>query len=271
MSEDYVLPEDTVAASPRRFEKTLRVLIFIAALCLSGELIWLLAIAPFRPFSAIDVSGYDGIEREVILANAGITSSSSFFSADVAVIEKALMSLSQLESVRVFKSFPGRLQITLEGRRPVATALASVNSETVPVVFDSRGVIFQVGGNEIDGLLSGRLPVISGIFIEDPFPGMKLPVFFVSLFLELEKIKISSPELLEAVSEIRINRKLFDTYDLLLYPVHKKIKIRLSELNEDILRYSLLMVDVLAAKEDGIDTLDFRSGIASYIPKEAAP
>jgi hypothetical protein len=40
--------------------------------------------------------------------------------------------------------------------------------------------------------------------------------------------------------------------------------------NEDILRYALLMVDVLSSGNEDIDTLDFRSGIASYIPKEAS-
>jgi cell division protein FtsQ len=44
----------------------------------------------------------------------------------------------------------------------------------------------------------------------------------------------------------------------------------LPELNEDLLRYTLLLVDVLASKESGIESLDFRSGIASYIPKEAS-
>ena len=270
MAEDYVLPEDVAEETPRRFEKTLRVLIIIALLCLVCELVWLFVITPFRPFSVIDVTGYLGIEREVILECAGVTSGSSYFSANAAAIEKALLGFNQIQSVKVRKSFPGKLEIALESRQPVALALASVSGATVPVVLDSQGVIFQVGGIEIDSSLPGRLPVISGIFIDDPYPGMKLPALLVPLLSELEKIRLAAPELLEAVSEFRINRKLFDTYDLFLYPVHKKIKIRLSELNEDSLRYCLLMVDVMAAKESSIDTLDFRSGIASYIPKEAA-
>jgi hypothetical protein len=46
--------------------------------------------------------------------------------------------------------------------------------------------------------------------------------------------------------------------------------VRIQELNEETLRYTLLMVDVLSQNESGIDSLDFRSGIASYIPKEAS-
>ena len=282
MAGDYILPEETVGAAPTRLEKVLRVIIVIAILCLAGELIWLLGIGPFRPLSRIDISGgetrisgaavnltYYGLARDDILAVAGITGKTSYFTADVKAIENSLMGLSQLESVRVFKHFPGRLQIILEGRRAVAAALASMGGNTVPVLIDSNGVVFKIGADETDGAFSTPLPVVSGLVIENPFPGMRLTALFTPLFVELERIKIAAPELLEAVSELRINRKAYDGYDLILYPVHRKIKVLLSELNEDLLRYTLLMLDVLSARGDVIDTLDFRSGIASYIPKEA--
>ena len=262
MAEDYCLQEP---AAPPRFEKLLKVFIVFACLCLAGELIWLLGISPFRKFTRIEISGYQGIGREEILAVAGINESSSFFSTDAGTIEQALMGISSLQSVKVFKYFPGRLHIALEDRRPLACALANQNGETVTVVFDSQGVIFDAG----EAALPSMLPLVSGIIIDSPYPGMKLPPLFIPFFTELEKIKLSSPELLNAVSEIKITRKPFDGFDLVLYPVHKRIKVRLSELNEDLLRYALLMVDVLSLREEGIDTLDFRSGIASYIPKEA--
>ena len=264
MAEDYLYEE---AAAPSRFEKFLKVFIIFAGLCLGGELVWLLGVSPWKSFSRIDISGFQGIGREEILAKAGITAYSSFFTLDSGMAEKALLELSSLESVRIFKHFPSRLQIVIEGRKAVAMALADLNGRTVPVKFDSQGVVFEVGGKgEPDQRI---LPIVSGLFIEDPRPGMRLSPSFVSFFRELEKIQISAPELLEAVSEIKINRKLYDSFDLVLYPAHKKIKVRINELNEDILRYTLLMVDVLSQKESGIDSFDFRSGIASYIPKEA--
>jgi len=264
---DYVLDN---SEAPTGFERFIRVFIVIAALCLGAELIWLLGISPFRPFSKIDITGLDGIDREEIFAMAGISASSSYFSTSAMKIENALMGISSIESARVFKFFPNRLRIVLESRKPVAFALASVNSKTVPVVFDSQGVIFEIGGKTLPGIY----PVISGLVIEDPVPGMRLPGPFIPFLKELEKIEMSAPELLSAVSEFRIYRKLFDGFDLILYPAHKKIKVRMSEINEDSLRYALLMVDVLSSdliSERGIDTLDFRSGIASYIPKEAYP
>jgi len=273
MAGDYVL--DTEA--PSGFEKFIKIFIVIAALCLGAELIWLLGISPFRPFTKIDITGIDGIDRAKVLSIAGISDSSSYFSTDTTVIENALMEISVIESAKVFKFFPGRMRIVLEARKPVAFALAASESGTVPVVFDSQGVIYEIGGKGLPDFY----PVISGLVIDNPVPGMRLPGLFIPFLKELEKIEISAPELLSAVSEFRINRKLFDGFDLILYPTHKRIKVRMSELNEDLLRYALLMVDVLSSdlqsKESRIDTLDFRSGIASYIPldvqssKEAYP
>ena len=267
MAADYVLP-DSVPST--RFERSLKAFITVSVLFLAGVLIWLLGIAPFRSFSEIDVSAYDGMSKEEILAKAGITNDSSYFSTNTQAAEKALMGLVCFESVRVFKHFPDRLQIVIEGRRAVASALASLDGKAVPVLFDSQGIIFQVGSDEKDSSLPSMLPLISGLVIEDPFPGMKLPAIFIPLFKELEKIEISAPELLAAVSELRICPRSFDGFDLILYPVHKRVKVHLSEVNEDLLRYTLLMVDILASKEPGIESLDFRSGIASYVPKEAS-
>ena len=266
MAEDYVLD----AAPVSRKDKFLKALIIVAALCLAGELIWLLGIVPFKAHLKIDISGQGGISREEILSKAALTEAASYFSVDARAIEKALSGFTTIESVKVLKHFPDRIHIVFEARRAVASIFAELNGFTVPVFFDSRGIIFQIGKEGKDEMALSGIPVISGLVIENPYPGMKLPAMFIPLFEELKKIEASAPKLLEAVSEIRINRKAFDSFDIVLYPVHKKIDIRLSELNEEMLRYSLLMIDVLASKGEGIESLDFRSGIASYIPKEAS-
>jgi len=270
MAGDYILEGETAAAAPRRFDKFLKTFIILAGLGLAGQLIWLMGITPFRPFSRIDISGFDGLTKEEIFAAAGITSSSSYYSTDTRAMEKALTGLYTLQSAKVFRHFPDRLQIVLEGQRAVASALASMGGRSVPVFFNSQGVVYRIGGDENESALSRQLPVISGLFIEDPVPGMRLPAMFLSLFRQLEKIQSSAPELLTAVSELRINPKPYDGFDLVLYPVHRKVKVRIHELNEDLLRYTLLMVDVLASKEPGIESLDFRSGIASYKPLEVS-
>ena len=261
----------------RRFDKILKIFIIMASLILAAELIWLLGVSPFRPLARIDISGLEAIgrgeiTREDVLFMAQIGNDMSYFNANPEMIERSLMRYSFLESARVYRHFPDRLHIVLEGRRAVASAFTSIGGITIPLLIDSQGVIFEIGTDVSNSAFS--LPVISGLIIEEPFPGMKLPDLFNSLFLELEKLQISSPLLLGAVSEIKINRRAWDAYDIEIFPMHSNIRVRLSELNEDILRYTLLMIDVLASNNGGlitgaVDSLDFRSGIASYVPREA--
>jgi cell division protein FtsQ len=250
---------------PSRTEKILKWIVIGIALVLGAELIWLLGVTPFMPFSRIDVSG-GVLDRETVLAGGGIRPWSSFVSLNIREAEKALRALPRVEEARVFKHFPDRLEIILEGRRATAVSLADLGGTLVPVLYDKKGVVFEVGFDE--SRKAESLPVVSGLVIEQPVPGMRLPAMFNSFLESLEAIEFSSPELLAAVSEIRINRNSFDGFDLILYPIHNRISVRLTELNEDLLRYSLLIVDVLAAEGSGIKTIDFRSGIASYTLNE---
>jgi cell division protein FtsQ len=270
MAGDYILNEETAAVAPRRLEKILKVVIVIAVLALGGKMVLLMGITPFSPLARVDVVGYSGLPHEHVLAAAGITASSTLFSIDRREIESSLAALPAIQSARVFRHFPDRLQIVLEGRRPVAAALVTVQGRTAPVFFDSQGVIFRIGAGNSGSVPAASMPIISGLVIENPVPGMRLPAMFAPFFRQLEMIGTTSPELLAAISEIRINPKPFDGFDLILYPVHRRITVRINELNEDTLRYTLLMVDVLAAREPRIASIDFRSSIASYVLREAS-
>jgi cell division protein FtsQ len=270
MAGDYIFSDDVAPvkeAESSRTEKILKWVILVVSVALGAELVWLLGVTPFMPFSRIEISGDSGLEREAVFSGGGISSQSSFISLNTRDTEKALRLLPQVESARVFKRFPDRLEIVLGGRKAAAVSLAFLDGRLVPVLFDKAGVIFQVGLNDEESRKAVSLPVVSGLVIEQPVPGMRLPAMFTSFLESLEQIELSAPELLAAVSEIRINRKSFDGFDLILYPVHNRISVRLSELNEELLRYTLLMVDVLAEKDSGIETIDFRSGMASYTMK----
>jgi cell division protein FtsQ len=275
MAGDYIFSDDLARGPgtvPSRTEKILKWIVLAISLVLAAELVWLLGVTPFMPFSRVDTSGDisgGGMDREAILAGAGISPRSSFVSLNTRETERALRALPKVGDAKVFKHFPDRLEIILEGRRAAAVSLANLDGVPVPVFYDKKGVIFQIGFNAgFDHEEESRnLPVVSGLVIEQPFPGMRLPAMFNPFLESLEEIELSSPELLDAVSEIRINRKSFDGFDLILYPVHNRISVHLSELNGELLRYTLLMVDVLAADGRGIRTIDFRSGIASYTPK----
>jgi hypothetical protein len=84
---------------------------------------------------------------------------------------------------------------------------------------------------------------------------------------DLESLRAKAPDLLSAVSEIRLVRNSTEGFDLVVYLQHQKIKVRLSGLNEEFLQYTLLIAEIVKAREPEIDTIDFRSGMASYFPK----
>lgn len=66
---------------------------------------------------------------------------------------------------------------------------------------------------------------------------------------------------------MKIEQKKYGGFDLLLYPVQTRIKVRTdSALNEDRLRYMMLTVDVIRQLNltARIEELDVRSGTASY-------
>jgi cell division protein FtsQ len=269
MSGNFVYSEDVLPAKPaaRGLEKGLKRLIIIAAIILGAECIWLFVVSPCMPLSTVEVNSFPGFDRAQALALAGIGQGASFVSVDAGAVEKALESYHLVESARVIKRFPDRLRIYLEPRRPVALSLAEVSGRVLPLYFDRDGVVFKIGGG--DGV-PDKLPIISGLVFEQPVLGMRLPAALSPLLMELEKIGAASPELLGAVSEIRINRKPFDGFDLILYPLHNPVKVRLEHtISEDTLRYVMLLLDVFKSNDSIPEEIDFRSGVASYTVKEA--
>jgi cell division protein FtsQ len=270
-SSEPVMPAKS--SVPPGLEKGLKGLIIAAAAVLILELIWLLAVAPCMPLSKIDVIAFPGIENTTVIAVAGIGERSSFISVNARAAEKALEGLYEIEDARVTKRFPNTVKIVLIPRSAVGVSLAHQNGRLVPVYFDRTGLVFKIGdAGDMDGsVLSPSLPLIGGLVFNPPILGMKLPAMFGPFLESLQSISDSAPELLTAISEIRINRKAFDGFDLVLYPVHNPVRIRLeSDLNEETLRYVMLMLDVFASKNSELEEIDFRTETASYKIKEAS-
>jgi cell division protein FtsQ len=169
----------------------------------------------------------------------------------------------------VVKRFPDRLSIYLEPRQAVALSLAKLEGRLLPLYYDRHGVVFMAGSG-VGEKMTSNIPVISGLNFENPVLGMRLPDSLKPLLENLEKINRSAPELLAAVSEIEIRAKPFDGFDLVLYPLHSPIRVRLENtMNEDTLRYVMLLLDVFKSRSSIPEEIDFRSGMGSYKVKEA--
>jgi cell division protein FtsQ len=254
---------DVKTKSAGKIEKGIKRLIIIAVVILSVEIIWLFGVTPFFPFSTIEAPSFAGLERSDIFILAGLNENSSFISTNTREVRKKLESYVLVESAMVMKRFPDKLSIYLSLRQPVAVSLAAKGSKQAPLYVDRNGVFYKFAGVGE----TPAYPILSGF--ENPQLNMRLPSALVPLSENLSKISSSSPELLAAISEIRIERKAFEGYDLVLFPVHSSIKVRLdNNLSEDALRYMLLMLNVFEDSSPKPQEIDFRSGMGSYRVKE---
>jgi len=267
-SEYYYETSDNISSgkkSAEKIEKGLKRLLIIAGVIFAAELIWLLGISPFIPFSTVEVHGFSDFSRSQILYIAGIDDSSSYFSTNVNLVKERLSANILVESAVVMKRFPDKLSIYLNPRKPAAVTLVNTNVGQSMMYIDRRGVIYKVEENV--SMERSDIPVISGL--ENPQLNMRLPTALIPLMDNLGEISVSAPELLSAISEIRIERKAWDGYDLVLFPVHSSIKVRVeNNLTEEGLRYMLLMLNVFEADKNRPQEIDFRSGMGSYKIKE---
>ncbi|MFA6506830.1 MAG: FtsQ-type POTRA domain-containing protein [Treponemataceae bacterium] len=271
MSDSGLFLDDAVPEkidSPNRIERALKWSVLALAVVLVVEAVWFLIAVPCMPLRSVEIFGADGLSRSSLYLAAGLKEKTSFFSLDARSVKRGIESLAVVESVSVVRRFPDGVRINVVMRSQVAVALAvTSDARTLPVSIDRNGVVFKVGSGVAGSGASG--PIISGLLFENPQPGIKLPLFLHSLVADLARLRAENPALLDALSEIRVVKKGYDAYELVLYPSYRAVRVRIgSQLNEDVLRYMMLLLDVLASKGIETDELDFRTGTAAYRTKE---
>ena len=262
MASDYTYAPsaDAQEKSAGKIVRGLKKILLVAGIVVLAELIWLFAVSPFIPFSSVEVHGFDGFDKQEILLTAGIDERASFISTNITEVKEKLLSHLLVESAVVMKRFPDKLSIFIYPREAAAVTLASIGSRQIPLYVDRNGVFYKYANTS---QFDQRIPVISGF--ENPQLSMRLPAALVPLVESLSVIANNAPELLATISEIRVERKPWEGFDIVLYPVHSSIKVRLENtLNEDVLRYVLLMLSVLEENSSKPEEIDFRSGMGSY-------
>jgi len=269
MLGNFIYSEDMPAgyAAPQKLEKAVKRFLLLAVIFISGGLIWIFAISPCMVPARIDVKGFPGISKQDVLNIAGISGGAAYVSINPQEVEWLLSRYYPIESAKVIKRFPDRLSVFLEPRRPVAVVLADVDGKIQPVCFDRFGVAFKIANELTDASISA-LPLISGIFPENqPLRlGMKLPSAYLSLLSRISAIGSEDPKLWYAISQIQIHKKNNDMFDLVLYPVHDSIRLRMgSDINKDSIYYALLISDVCRQLGDAPDEIDVRSGLGAMI------
>ena len=267
---------DASAKVEKNAKRLIRAAVIFAALIL----IWIFAISPCMVPVKVRVNDIAGLDRLEALAFAGIGSRTPFVAVNAGEAELRLAGHHLVDSVKIVKHFPDRLSIFLEPRKAVAVTFARVNGRTQPVYIDRHGVAFWIGAgaprgaaNAAADLAESSLPVISGVFeaSQQIWPGMRLSAAFLPLFSRMGAIGDEDPYIWRTISEIGIAGKQNDLYDLVLYPFHHPIRLRMgSEITRESISYALLMFDVCRQFGNGVpEEIDVRSGIGVYNIKEA--
>ena len=263
----YAVRED----HPERERRIQRILVFtivILSLILAGELVFHLVVAPRLIISSISLDSDLPISDAELFAAAGVREGMRFLSLNVDEVTARIERHPAVREAQVQATFPNHLSISVTRRVPLAAALAQSNGTTVPLVFDEDGVVFQAGaGAQIDGL-----PVISGLRFATVDVGLQLPALVVDFLRQLRRIRMDEPALFRLFSEYRIVQKNDFSYEVVLYPMHYPLPVRIgTSIDADMIQYVVMMLDVL--QRDGrlasAAELDFRSGEGVLRPREA--
>ena len=93
--------------------------------------------------------------------------------------------------------------------------------------------------------------------------GLELPTILVGFLESLRDLKANAPELHSLFSEYRVVRRNDYVYEVVLYPMHYSVPVRIgARVDPGMLQYALMMLDMLEreGKLAGAVELDFRSG-----------
>ncbi len=270
---------DTIRRSKSRdrrtegLEKLFSLIILFLLLVLAGELLFHFVISPRLVLSniVIEAAADFPMADEEILELGGIQSGASFFSVDPELVSQRLSSVPYIKKVQVERSFPNKLHIGIQEREAIATILASGESKSgdnkSSTLFVSRdGAVFPR-----PGLVVTDMPVISGIEIPQVGETMFLPKQLLHSIYTFEKTHQDAPELYRLISELKFVKKRGNDYEVVLFPAHRRIRVRIgATLNEQLLAYIMMVLDVLGERElfPDLEEIDFRTGEVVYKVRE---
>lgn len=219
----------------------------------------------------VKVDGMKSVSEADVIPALALTADVNLINADLAAMESRVAADPRIASVRIRRVLPDGLSVELTERSPVAAVLVEEGSVSRQVLVDAEGVAYAYADSSPSQM---GIPVLSGIRFENFKPGQRLPDYLSPLLGDIARIGKEKPSLLSAFSEIRIVKLADNEAELLLYPLHRAIPVRMPPaLDADKLVSALLLLDILSGREssDGIEEIDFRTGTVVYRTKEGQP
>ena len=267
LDKDYFLkadtsPDDAEAKTEKKI-KVIKILFCILCILLIGELVVYKYIMPSFSSPKVTVSGQANYTAEEIAKMLVPMNSANWFDFDVNQAVSIISSEAGIDHVSVEKRFPDKILINLEERKPVAVTFVMENGRTSAMQIDKNGVLFP--GKTQGAVNVNEVPIVSGLPVEYMSKGMRIPQKYRPLIDQITKISELPQRYFASVSEICVLPKEYGNYELALIPAQSKVKVLTDRaLNEDALKYMMVVLDVVNQIGTDVSEVDLRYGSVSY-------
>ncbi len=269
LENDYFLSDEYERTDSNAEKKIRLIKVIFCVLCfaLFCELIIYKYVMPSFSSPKVTVTGQKDYSAEEIARLLLPMNSTSWFDFDVEQAVALLSSEAGIDHVSVEKKFPDKIYINVAEREPVAVTFVMENGRTSPVQIDKNGVLFP-GKKTVNASADSVLPIVSGLPVEYMSKGMRIPAKYRPLIDQISKISELPQHYFASVSEICVLPKDSGNYELALIPSQSKVKVLTDRaLNEDALKYMLVVLDVVNQIGSDVAAVDLRYGSVSYITR----
>ena len=269
LENDFFLSEEYEGSNDKAERKIKFIKVIFCVLCfaLLCELVIYKYVMPSFSSPKVTVTGQKDYTAEEIARMLLPMNSTSWFDFDVEQAVSLLSSEAGIEHVSVEKKFPDKIYVNVTEREPVAVTFVMDGGHTAPVQIDKNGVLFS-GKKNAANEQEAILPIVSGIPVEYMSKGMRIPAKYRPLIDQISKISEMPQHYFASVSEICVLPKDSGNYELALIPAQSKVKVLTDRaLNEDALKYMLVVLDVVNQIGTDVAAVDLRYGSVSYITR----
>ena len=248
--------------SPDKKIKVIKAVFGVLCFFLLAELVIYKYVMPAFSSPKVTVSGQKLYTAEEIAEKLLPMNSTNWVNFNVGEAVALLSSESGIDNVVVEKKFPDRIYINVVEREPVAITFIADDGYTSPVQIDRNGVLFPVKDKTL--VDSNVIPIISGLPVEHMSGGMRIPSKYRPLIEQISKINSLGKNYFAGISEICVLPKDTGNYELALIPSQSKIKVLTDRaLNEDALKYMMVVLDVVDKIGSDVYEIDLRYGSVS--------
>ena len=248
--------------SPDKKIKVIKAVFGVLCFFLLAELVIYKYVMPAFSSPKVTVSGQKLYTAEEIAEKLLPMNSTNWVNFNVGEAVALLSSESGIDNVVVEKKFPDRIYINVVEREPVAITFIADDGYTSPVQIDRNGVLFPVKDKTL--VDSNVIPIISGLPVEHMSGGMRIPSKYRPLIEQISKISSLGKNYFAGISEICVLPKDTGNYELALIPSQSKIKVLTDRaLNEDALKYMMVVLDVVDKIGSDVYEIDLRYGSVS--------